>query len=145
MMRTIVLFSNLFFQDFSLLPERATLAEKIQQMSHSESMTNQLQETLLHLLYWCGASAALIEMLTRTNASMIQRHFFWIAILNPSADIQPIFEHVLTEIRTQSAENTLELISMLVKAQRNHEAIDHLLEHGHIEFADVDCLFRFHW
>lgn len=110
------------------MPDRSTLIERIKQQQRESN-----NELIYHLLYWSGEHAQLLNELNTEKITSPDRLFFWMAIFNPTTEIQPVFEHTLNWIRTNDEEHTLPLLTMMARAKRYDEILDYLTTHDHIE------------
>ena len=85
------------------------------------------------MLYWSGASTELLSELCKENLSSVPHRFFWMALLNDSSDLQPLFDRTLEGLKENHAEHILEFVSMMVKAKRDQEILKYLTDHDHVE------------
>ncbi len=85
------------------------------------------------MLYWSGEYEELLNELCKRNITASNHLFFWMGILNNSNEIQSLFDRTFDWIRENNEEYTLEFITMMVKAKRNEELLEYLINHDHIE------------
>jgi hypothetical protein len=90
-------------------------------------------EFIYHVLYWSGEHEQLLEELCQRNITSSNQLFFWMSIFNNSTEIQSLFGRTLDYITEKNEEHTLEFITMMVKAKRNDELLEYLINHDHIE------------
>jgi len=85
------------------------------------------------MLYWSGEYDELLNELCKRNITSSNQLFFWMGILNNSNEIQALFDRTLNWITENNETYTLEFITMMVKAKRNEELLEYLINHDHIE------------
>jgi len=85
------------------------------------------------MLYWSGEHVELLNELCKRNNTSSNHLFFWMAILNNSNEILPVFDRTLDWITENNEEHTLEFMTMMIKAKRNQELLEYLINHDHIE------------
>jgi len=118
--------------DLSVLPNKPTLIERIKDLAVQSS-----DPSIYHMLYWSGAHPELLRELNKQNLSSYNQLFFWMAILNDSIDVQPLFDRILNEMKESHDEYILEFVSMMVKAKKYTDVLDYLIHHDHTECSLV--------
>jgi hypothetical protein len=64
-------------------------------------------------------------------------------ILNNSEEIQSLFDRAFDLIKENNEEQILEFITMMIKAKRNQEIIEYLINHDHIEYVSFFLFFYY--
>lgn len=85
------------------------------------------------MLYWSGEYNELLNELSKRNITSSNQLFFWMSILNNSNEVQTLFDQTMNWLTENNEEYTLEFITMMVKAKRNEELLEYLINHDHIE------------
>ena len=88
---------------------------------------------IYHMLYWSGEHSELLNELCKRDRTSSNQLFFWMGILNNSDEIQSLFDRTFDLIKENNEEQILEFITMMIKAKRNQEIIEYLINHDHIE------------
>jgi len=92
-----------------------------------------MNDFIYHMLYWSGEHVELLNELCKRNITSSHQLFFWMGIFNTSNEIQSLFDRTLNWITVNNEEHILEFITMMVKAKRNQELLEYLINHDHIE------------
>lgn len=85
------------------------------------------------MLYWAGEYNDLLNDLNNQSTISSNQLFFWMSILNNSNEIQTLFDRTMNWLIENNEEHTLEFITMMVKAKRNEDLLEYLINHDHIE------------
>jgi hypothetical protein len=85
------------------------------------------------MLYWSDEHTELLNELCKRDTTSSNHLFFWMAILNKSNEIQSLYDRTFDWVTANNEEHTLEFITMMIKAKRNQEVLEYLINHDHIE------------
>ena len=132
--------------DLSSLPERSQLIERIKQLGKYVALifclctsskscldVDASTELIYHMYFWSSERAELFNMLNKRSIVSSVNAFFWMAMLTDDEHVQPLFDRTMAWIGERRDEQSLEWISMMVKAKRNQELLDYLVHHDHVE------------
>jgi hypothetical protein len=100
---------------------------------HYYSGLDSTNDFIYHMLYWSGEYNELLNALCKGDKTSSNHLFFWMGILNNSDEIQSLFDRTFELIKGNNEEQTLEFITMMIKAKRNQELLEYLTNHDHTE------------